>query len=459
MSNQLEEKLPPGWGFANFGDIAMVVRGVTYGADQATKDPDEGMVPLLRAGNISDSIQIADLVFVPTECVGSDQWLKSGDILVVASSGSKSSVGRSALLSSPWRGTFGAFCFVLRPHPNFNARFLALFLRTESHRRLVAGLSAGISINNLRKRHLESQSLPVPPAPEQHRIVAELEKHLTRLDATVAALKRAQANLKRYRAAVLKAACEGRLVPTEAELARAEAWSWTTLGEIADVSGGITKNPRRASHSIKVPYLRVANVYAGELRLGAVEEIGVTEGELQRVLLQKADLLVVEGNGSREQIGRVALWDGSIQRCAHQNHLIKVRFKDPAVAEFVLLWFLSRVGRDQILEVASSTSGLYTLSLSKVSALAVALPPLEDQQRIVAEVERLFSVIIELEKTVHSSLQRAERLRQAILKKAFEGKLVPQDPDDEPATALLERIRQEREATQTGKKTPKTRRR
>jgi type I restriction enzyme S subunit len=195
------------------------------------------------------------------------------------------------------------------------------------------------------------------------------------------------------------------------------------VGDIGNITGGITKNSKRNALQKKLPYLRVANVYANELALDDVSEIGVEENEIERALLKKGDLLVVEGNGSADQIGRVAIWDGSISPCLHQNHIIKVRFDPPEVAKYVLYWLLSKDGREQITRVASSTSGLYTLSLSKVSSLPIPLPPLDEQRRIVAEVERRLSVVREVESAVEAGLARAARLRQAILRSAFEGRL------------------------------------
>jgi len=277
-----------------------------------------------------------------------------------------------------------------------------------------------------------------------------------------------QGQLKRYRAAVLKAACEGRLVPTEAELARQEGrvctdgsqllqhisverrsgwrgkgvytespapslgalqalpagWVWSTIDQLGFISGGLTKNPKRNRLSNRLPYLRVANVYANELRLAEVESIGVAPNELEKLLLRAGDLLIVEGNGSKDQIGRLAVWDGSIDPCVHQNHLIRARLVRPEMARWVALSLLSPAGRRFIEVVSSSTSGLYTLSVSKVGALPVPVPPLAELHRIVAEVERRFSVIEELEATVAVNLQRAVRLRQSILDRAFRGELV-----------------------------------
>ena len=140
----------------------------------------------------------------------------------------------------------------------------------------------------------------------------------------------------------------------------------------------------------------------------------------------------------------MALWEGAIDPCVHQNHIIKVRLVDVEIAKWTLHWLLSPGGRTFIELVASSTSGLYTLSVNKVGSLPIPLPPLAEQRRIVAEVERLLSETDKQEHGAEEELRRADRLRQAVLRDAFAGKLVPQDPADEPAENLLARIRQER---------------
>lgn len=174
---------------------------------------------------------------------------------------------------------------------------------------------------------------------------------------------------------------------------------------------------------MQLPYLRVANVYANDLRLNEIERIGVYESELEKLLVREGDLLVVEGNGSKDQIGRLAVWDGSIDPCVHQNHLIKVRPVLARMPKWLLYWLLSPNGRHFVEVVASSTSGLYTLSVNKVGDLPIALPPLAEQTRIVAEVERRLSMVEELEAAVAANLLRATRLRQSILRGAFTGSL------------------------------------
>lgn len=350
--------------------------------------------------------------------------------------------------------------------------------------------------------------IPVPPAPEQRRIVAEIEKQLTRLDAAVAALERVRANLKRYRASVLKAACEGRLVPTEAELARVEGrdyepadrllarileerrarweadqlarmqaagkvakdgrwkaryeepaspditelpdlpegWAWSTLRAIAELKGGITKGQKRRPGDVlrTIPYLRVANVQRGFLDLREVKCIEATEEEVDELRLVPGDMLFNEG-GDRDKLGRGWVWRSEIPECIHQNHVFRARLYLPDVEAKFVSWYGNSFGRQYFIDEGRQTTNLASINLSKLGALPVALPPVAEQHRIVAEGERRLSVIDELEATTEANLKRAGRLRQAILKRAFEGKLVPQDPNDEPSSVLLERIRAERE--------------
>ena len=218
----MRDCIPAGWKTTTIGELAHVLRGVTYKKAQSAMDERENYVPLLRATNITQELVFSDFVYVPRELVKDEQMLQPGDSVIAASSGSLSVVGKSAPLRHKWEGTFGAFCFALRPDSDAVAPlYLAHYLQTSEYRGTVGQLAAGVNINNLKRQHLEDMAIPFAPVPEQHRIVEAIESYLTRLDDAVASLSRVQRNLKRYRASVLKAAVEGRLVPTEACLCRA----------------------------------------------------------------------------------------------------------------------------------------------------------------------------------------------------------------------------------------------
>ena len=223
-----------------------------------------------------------------------------------------------------------------------------------------------------------------------------------------------------------------------------EGWLWLRLDSIADVVGGITKNQTRIRFTHRMKYLRVANVYADKILTDNVHEIGVTEAEARKIALEVGDLLVVEGNGSMDQIGRVAMWHGELPVCGHQNHLIRVRVANGYDPRFVLLFLLSPQGRDLIVEEASSTSGLHTLSISKVSNLVVPVTSPAEEAAVVAAVDEKLEGIDRAVEKIDRQFAKSEALRQSILKKAFSGRLVAQYPNDEPASVLLDRIRAEK---------------
>jgi type I restriction enzyme S subunit len=218
-------------------------------------------------------------------------------------------------------------------------------------------------------------------------------------------------------------------------------WKWATIRELADVMGGLTKNPDREKMLARMPYLRVANVQSGSMDLSEMKEIGVTKEDRQRAALKAGDLLIVEGNGSIDQIGRCAIWNGEIAECVHQNHIIKVRFPEARLSEWCLTWLLSPYGRAQIEQVAASTSGLHTLSISKVEALPIPIPPSSEIAEILRRAADAFGASADTLAILDAEAADAARLKQSILKAAFEGRLVPQGLADEPASALLARIK------------------
>jgi type I restriction enzyme S subunit len=478
--------LPEGWAEVPVSQVGELLRGVSYKKAVARETPAEDYLPILRATNIQDERLILDseLVYVPEKYVKLEQILEPGDVVICMSSGSKHLVGKTAQLTQVWDGSFGAFCAALRFNPALDQRFAGYFFGSPGYRSLIRERSSGVNINNLRRSDIETLIFPIPPLAEQHRIVDEIETQFTRLEVGVAALKRAQANLRRYKASVLKAACEGRLVPTEAELARAEGrdyepaevllqrilaerrarweaenpgkkykepaspntadlpevpegWVWARVADVGEVETGTT--PRKSIpeyYGKDYPFYKPTDLDSGYYTREAREYLSKLGMKQARSLPAKSTLVTCIG----ATIGKT----GFIRTVGASNQQINAIVpEDGIVPELIYFVCISPQFQKSIADNASATT-LPILNKSRLMRLVLPLPPRAEQSRIVAEVERRLSVVGELEEQVETALRRADRLRQAILNHAFEGRLVPQDPEDAPASALLARIKAEK---------------
>jgi type I restriction enzyme S subunit len=431
--------------------------------------------------------------------------VRPGDVLVTI----VGTIGRSAVVpegTEPF--VLQRSVAVLRPI-GFSPRLLMYLLQAPQTQKELQRLSRGTAQKGVYLKSLAQVGLRIPPLKEGERIVAEIEKQFTRLEAAVAALRRVQANLKRYRAALLKAAIQGRLVPTEAEFARHEGrsyepasellkrilaerrprweadqfarlrasgkerkdgnrkarykdpacpdttnapvlpdgWTWAAVGQVSRlVQYGSSAKTTEESNG--VPVLRMINIMSdGRLNLKDLKYLPPYHKEFPDLLLQTGDLLFNRTN-SPELVGKSAVYNGTPSPCSFASYLIRVRTMEGCSPTFLAFCLNSAWGRSWIKSVVSQQVGQANVNGSKLQGFVFPLPPWGEQRRIVAETERRLSVMDELEMQLEANLKRAERLRQAILNRAFEGKLVPQDPNDEPASVLLERIRAERDNRQ-----------
>lgn len=203
--------------------------------------------------------------------------------------------------------------------------------------------------------------------------------------------------------------------PGDRTFAAPAGWAWVRIGDIATVVGGIQKSPKRTPKNNHFPYLRVANVQRGALVLDQIHRFELGDGELEQWRLEVGDLLVVEGNGSEDEIGRCARWGGEIEDCVHQNHLIRVRPVLPDMSHFILRYLNSPDGIGAMKRLAVTTSGLYNLSVGKITSIPVPLPPRTEQTRIVAACDQLVALCDQLEAALTESRARAAHLAASIL--------------------------------------------
>jgi type I restriction enzyme S subunit len=198
---------------------------------------------------------------------------------------------------------------------------------------------------------------------------------------------------------------------------------------------------------VEVPYLRVANVQRGYLDLRNVATIRVPSEKATALALRCGDVLFNEG-GDRDKLGRGWIWSGEIDGCIHQNHVFRARLREGFEPRFVS-WHGNTFGRTWFEANGRQTTNLASLNLTTLKAFPVPAPPLDEQRCIVARVEEQLSAIDALRAAIERAQKRSASLRRSVLERAFRGELVPQDPSDEPASVLLERIRAERAAAET----------
>lgn len=273
---------------------------------------------------------------------------------------------------------------------------------------------SGIKIENHGySRHykfLKEKKIVIPPLPTQKKIVAILEK---------------AEQLKGWRREADELTDEF-LKSTFFEMfgdpvKNPMGWELKKLGEIGEVSSGLTLNSqRRANKENLFPYLRVANVYRNKLDLNEIKYIHVSDLEFERFLLKKNDVLIVEGHGNIEEIGRAAIWNGEIPNCLHQNHIIKVRLNDNYISHSFLSFFLNFYGNYGYFSSKSrTTSGLNTISTNKVRKAKIPLPPVSMQKKF-AEI---YKTIEQLRDHQTQSHQHIDDLFNALMQQAFRGKL------------------------------------
>ncbi|MDN0196905.1 restriction endonuclease subunit S [Streptomyces sp. S.PNR 29] len=314
----------------------------------------------------------------------------------------------------------------IRPH-SVDGAYLYHWLSGPEFRQHLKGSATGTQLPHVTLKSIKGFKVPRFGEAAEARIVEVLEDHLSRLDAGVDYLDAAERRLGSLRRALLNDAFfparTAEHAATAAPASGPEGWRTVALPEVAAIQGGIQKQAKRHPVLNKFPFLRVANVTSTGLDLTEVHEVELFEGEIDKYRLRKGDLLVVEGNGSPDQIGRAAVWDGSIPDAVHQNHLIRVRPGDEIDPGYLgLVWNSPKI-REHLSRVSSSSSGLHTLSVRKLQQVMIPLAPFADQQRIVAVTESRLSRLDLQAQHIAVARRRAASLRRSLLAAAFSGRL------------------------------------
>ena len=288
----------------------------------------------------------------------------------------------------------------------FTANYLQDQLETEA--KGTTGYAA------VRPKHLLAAKIPLPPLPEQRRIVARIDELAAKID-EARGLRRETAE----EAEAVHASTATQLFKTISTFPR------FTVENLTEVRGGIQKGPHRIPGDNPVRYLTVAHVHRNHISLSDPRFFEVTPAELESWRLQTGDVLIIEGNGSADQIGRTALFRGEIENCVHQNHVIRIRPDQSRLdPEFLNTYLNSPPGQEEVQSRSRTTSGLRSLSVGRIKQITMPVPSLSEQRRVVDDLNRLRTKVDYLKQMQPETAAELDAMLPSILDEAFKGDLL-----------------------------------
>ncbi len=395
--------LPDGWELSTLGESCDVVLGQSPSSD--TYNVDGIGLPFYQG-----KTEFGDLYPTPEKWCSSPKKLAEKDDILISV---RAPVGPTNLC--PEKSCIGRGLAALRPK-NMPTKYFLHYLRYIEKE--WDSKATGTTFKAITGDVLRNQEIPLAPLPEQERIVNRIEELLSDLEAGVAALERVQIGLQRYKASVLKAACEGKLVDGKSEIEEGklpEGWRWVEVGELCDCI--VPNRDKPKSFSGDVPWITLPDFGESIEIRESKSGLGLTEDEIKQYRAK----VIPAGSVVMSCIGRFG-----ITAVATRNIVVNQQLHAFLIPENYLdARYLAYALRTQIpyMEKLATATTIAYLNKGNCNSVPIPLPPLDEQRRIVAEVERRLSVVGEVESAVEVGLVRAGRLRQSVLRSAFEGRL------------------------------------
>ncbi len=481
--------LPESWTWTTVSEI---ISDAQSGFASGKKDVPDG-IPHLRMNNIGSDcrLNLDSVLTVPSDLAKARYLLDYGDILFCHTNSAKL-VGKTALFnlddSTPY--AFSNHLTRLRVEQGIAPQWLWHVLATLWRERYFENrCKQWVNQATIERDTLLEAPLPLPPSQEQHRIVEKIEALFEQSRTAREALDAIPALLRQFRQAVLAAAFRGELStrdpndePASVLLERIlderyrrweddlrakgkdprrytypepappdtrglpelpEGWCWASLDTFLELLQYGTSVKADATPETGVPVLRMGNIQDGSLRLDDLKYVHPDREDIPKYLLQRGDVLINRTN-SPELVGKTAVFDADAD-FVFASYLIRVRVNPEWVLpNFVAYVLNSALGQNYVAKVRHQVAGQANINSENIKNIPIPFVPIREQRNIVSKIQALFAFADALEQSVEIARRGLDRLDQSILARAFRGELVPQDPNDEPASVLLERIRAEK---------------
>lgn len=401
------------WPIKPLHEVAEVIRGVSFDKSQVRDNPTTEFVPILRAGNIQNSlITDTDLVYVHSNLVKQEQRIKAGDLAICMSSGSPAIVGKSAYANNDLDGSVGAFCAIIRFKNTLNHRFGAYWFKSPEYLQWRDTKAKGANIQNLRRSELESILLPVPPLPEQARIVKLLD------EADALQKLRNQAD---KRSAELIPALFNEMFGDPC--VNPKGWQTFPVSSfVADLQGGRSVNPAGAEEKKGLfRVLKISAVTGGTFLSGESKPVTAGYDPPKNHIVRPGDLLFSRAN-TTELVGATTFVFETPPNLLLPDKLWRFVWKQPMTVHPLYIWFFFQSSsiRRELGKRATGTGGsMKNISKPKVMSLEVPLPPYHLQN----EFSSLVAEIRAMESDQSSSRQSLDALFQSMLHRTFQGEL------------------------------------
>lgn len=432
-------KVPENWCWTRLGSLLSEMKnGTTIKQDKSgigykvtrIESLQNQTIDFERLGTIVNEQEIKD-----------SDWYEVGDI-ALSHINSAEHVGKTALINvnmlplvhgmNLLRLRFYSECFM----PLFFQYFSQSFQYKDE---ILSRINMAVNQVSINQRQISSLEIPLPPFPEQQRIVDRIESLFTKLDEAKQKVQDVLDSFETRKAAILHKAFTGELTAQWRKEHGIEMESWETrkLSEVATLQTGLMKGKNYSGKTVILPYLRVANVQDGFLNLSEIKEIEVLEERIDRYSLKNGDVLFTEG-GDYDKLGRGTVWQGQIKNCLHQNHVFVVRPQADVLSPYFLSYQAgSRYGKQYFLKCSKQTTNLASINSTQLKGFPVQMPTIEEQAQIVLLIDDLLAKEQQAKEAAERVLGQIDLIKKAILARAFRGELGTNDPNEESAIEEL----------------------